>query len=95
MAIASGVNTVVNTAPGTVINGFEFDVRAAGNPPLFDPVQLATNTVALKPFNALSTGDLDIYVTVQDIALNGIFDFLSNFQVTAGNAGLAHHGKLD
>ena len=36
VSIASGANTVVSTAPGTVINGFSIDVTAAGNPPLFD-----------------------------------------------------------
>jgi hypothetical protein len=35
---------------------------------------------------AVTTGVLDIYVTVQDITLNALFNWLSNFQVTASNA---------
>ena len=88
VSIASGANTVVSTAPGTVVNGFSVDVQAAGNPPLPSPLQLGSNTIAARPLLGAppSTGVLDIYVTVQDITLTGVFDFLSNFQVTASNA---------
>ena len=88
VSIASGANTVVSTAPGTVINGFSVDVQAAGNPPLPGPLQLGSNTISARPLLGAppSTGVLDIYVTVQDITLAGVLDFLSNFQVTASNA---------
>ena len=45
---------------------------------------LGSNTINTRNLGT-GTGTLDIWVTVQHIALSGVIQFLSNFQVTTGN----------
>ena len=82
--------TTVDTAVNALasfngsFNGFNVFAVAAGTPPLFSPVVLGSNTINTRNLGT-GTGTLDVWVTVQHIALSGVQQFLSNFQVTTGN----------
>ena len=85
----TGITTVatavdVGASFNGLFNGFSVFAVAAGTPPLFSPVVLGSNTVNTRNV-APGTGTLDVWVTVQHIALSGVQTFLSNFQVTVGN----------